>query len=636
MGNYHVPFLGEGREATLEPYPLTTVSLLYGIIQIGARSRLQNSIRSLSHDNPMNTDDSNSRETEQPHLNLQRLQESPSLQQYLQLHFERAPVGYTLMDSNGYFLDWNPAAEKIFGYSKSEVVGQFTNDLIVPNSQRSYVQDIINRLSQGEMNAHGFNQNITKSGELITCEWHNTPLRKENGEVVGIFSMVQDITDRVTLEEQLRECLYQDGITKLPTRKSLEEELTEKLESVETAHRLAILHLDLVRFKTIKYTLGYQIAERLLVRIAERLQSQLPNNTLLAKVNSDEFAILLDGIATVDQATQWAEFFLELFTAPFDINGHQLFAEMKAGLVLSWQWFDQRSADSAKDLLQAAEIAVQEAKFSKTQDYAIFDPQMQAGAIAWLQLDSEMRRALQDSVFQVYYQPIVALDTGKIKGVEALLRWQKDGKWVSPEQFIPIAEETGFIAALDQWVLRQACQQMQQWQAQLYVSVNVSPIELIHPRFLREIDAILEETGLPPEQLKLEITETAVMENAEQINLVLRQLKARKIGLCLDDFGTGYSSLSYLGEFAFDIIKIDRSFVSNLERDPKNINLIQTMVFLANSFNLDITVEGIETSEQLEQLKRIGAQKGQGYLFARSLPPSGIEALLAQENWTIG
>lgn len=219
----------------------------------------------------------------------------------------------------------------------------------------------------------------------------------------------------------MRKSADQDTVTQLPTRKYLEEQLTLKLETSETAPYLALLHFDIIRFKMIKYTLGYQIAEELLVQITETLQSHLPKNRILAKISSDEFAILIEGIETIEQGKHWAEYFLQLLISPFAISGHQLFTQIKAGLVLSWQW--QRSA---KDLLQGAEIAVQEAKLSTTQNYAIFNPQMQASAIARLQLDNEMRDSLAQERFQLHYQPIVALDTGEIRGFEALLRWQKE------------------------------------------------------------------------------------------------------------------------------------------------------------------------------------------------------------------
>ena len=561
-------------------------------------------------------------------LNAQLFEETKRLQEYLELQFERSPIGHILHDNQGYLTDWNPAAERIFGYSKSEVIGKHPCELIVPPSERSYVEDIINRLGRGEMDAHGFNENITKSGEIINCEWYNTPLIKENGEVEGILSMVQDVTQQVQLENELRRYAYYDSLTELPIRRALEEEITTLLETEETLPTFALFHLDLVRFKIIKYSLGHHLADDLLLAISERLKELLPEDSILARIGTDEFAILLENVETEAQAKDWVYQIKRWFNSPFNVNEQTIFSDVNIGLVLSSQ-----SYGSAKELLQAADTAMQQAKFSATDSHAIFDPKMQELAIERLRLDSEMRRALADDQFQLYYQPIIALSNNKTTGFEALIRWQNEGKWVSPGKFIPVAEETKFIIPLDHWVLRQACFQMQEWHSQgshfqhLVMSVNVSVVDLMQPNFLEMVDQVLEETGLPPQQLKLEITETAVMENAEKVSSILQSLKEREIRLCLDDFGTGYSSLGYLREFPFDVLKIDRSFISNLTENSKHFNLVRSITLLAHDLDMEIIVEGIETAEQLEIIKQFQCQNAQGYYFARPLPPSEIESL---------
>jgi len=561
-------------------------------------------------------------------LNAQLFEETKNLQEYLELQFQRSPIAHILHDNRGYFTDWNPAAERIFGYSKSEVIGKHPCELIVPPSERPYVEDIINRLGRGEMNAHGFNENITKSGEIINCEWYNTPLIKENGEVAGILSMVQEVTQRVQLENELRRYAYYDSLTELPIRRALEEQINTLLETEETLPTFALFHLDLVRFKTIKYSLGHHLADDLLLAISQRLKEVLPEDSILARIGTDEFAILLENVETEAQAKDWVDQIKRWLNSPFNVNEQTIFSDVNIGLVLSSQ-----SYGSAKELLQAADTAMQQAKFSSTDSYAIFDPKMQELAIERLRLDSEMRRALADDQFQLYYQPILALDNNQIIGFEALIRWQNKGKWVSPGRFIPVAEETKFIIPLDHWVLRQACFQMQEWHSQgshfqhLVMSVNVSVVDLMQPNFLEMIDQVLAETGLPPQQLKLEITETAVMENAEKVSSILQSIKEREIRLCLDDFGTGYSSLGYLREFPFDVLKIDRSFISNLTENSKHFNLVRSITLLAHDLDMEIIVEGIETAEQLEIIKQFQCQNAQGYYFARPLPPSEIESL---------
>lgn len=563
---------------------------------------------------------------------LQR--EREQLQNRLWLQIERTPLACIFKDAQGKITDWNSAAERLFGYTKAEVLGKETLELIVPTSRRELVQEVMNRLRAGDMDAHGITENVTKSGELLTCRWFNTPLMDENGDVIGTFSVIENITDKVNLENQLRDYAYYDDITKLPNRKFLKEELVKKLETVETLPKLALLHLDLVRFKTLKYSLGYQLIEDLLSEIAETLISRLPDKSFCAKVGSDEFIILLEDIETEAEAIAWVETIQELFLSPFDINEHRIFTNVKVGVVLTKQW-----CGSAEEILQAGDTAMNYAKFSSTQDYAVFDPKMQESAIARILLDSQMRQGLDNQEFEVYYQPILALETQKIVGFEALLRWQKNGGYISPGQFIPIAEETGFIITLDNWVLHQACSQLQQWRLNhqkyhnLYISVNVSAVELIQPNFLDRVNQVLQETGLPPHHLKLEITETSVMENAEKVSAILEQLNQQQIRLCLDDFGTGYSSLSYLRQFPFEVMKIDRSFLTNLSYDPnKHRKLIETMALLARNLEMDIVVEGIETQQQLTILKQLGCQKGQGYLFSRPLPRSQIETLFNEEQ----
>lgn len=566
-------------------------------------------------------------------LNAQLFQETEWLQKRLWLQFERTPLACIVKDAQGKITDWNSAAERLFAYTKTEVLGKETLELIVPTSQRELVQEIMNRLRAGEMDAHGITENVTKWGDVITCQWFNTPLIADNGDFIGTFSVIEDITEKVNLEQKLREYAYYDSVTKLPNRKFLKEELRNKLETAEIFPKLAILHLDLVRFKTLKYSLGYQIIEDLLIKIGETLISRIPDNSFCAKIASDEFVILLEDIETEADAIAWVETIQQLFLSPFEINEHRIFTKVKLGVVLTQQW-----CGSAEEILQAADTAMNQAKLSSTQDYAVFDPKMQESAIAQILMDSQMRQGLDNNEFELHYQPIVSLETQKVVGFEALLRWQKDDYKISPGQFIPIAEETGFIITLDNWVLRQACSQLQQWRLQhqkynnLYISVNVSATELIQPNFLEGVNQVLQETGLPPHYLKLEVTETSIMENAEKVSAILEQLNHQQIRLCLDDFGTGYSSLSYLRQFPFEVMKIDRSFLSNLSDNSKHKKLIETMTLLAQNLEIGIVVEGIETQQQLAILKQLGCQNGQGYLFSRPLPRSQIETLFNDEQ----
>ncbi len=562
-------------------------------------------------------------------LNAQLFDRTQQLQQRLQLQFDRSPIACIVYDAHGCFNDWNPAAETIFGYTKSEALGRRPGDLIVPATARAYVSELMDRLYRGEMEAHGFNENITKDGRTIVCEWYNTPLACENGRVVGILSMAQDVTERVRAQEQLQQYAYYDSLTRLPRRRLLIERLETLMRgNARERSPFALLHLDLVRFKVVKYSLGHQLAEELLLAAIERLKACLPPDGMLARIGTDEFAIVIERLTNLDDAIQRTEAIQQEFAFPFHLENHSVFIKVNAGLV--WG----ATCQTAEELLQAADIAMHHSRLSKGTNYAVFEPAMQAQAVRRLQLDSDMHRALERQEFQLYYQPIVAIDTQQLVGFEALIRWQQRHEWISPAAFIPLAEETGFIIPLGEWILRQACWQMQQWCRNLalapsdYVTVNVSAVQLMQPGFVESVDRILHQTQLPPQRLKLEVTETAVMENARQVSRVLEQLQERQIGLCIDDFGTGYSSLSYLHAFPFNTLKIDRSFVSNLEEHSKSLELIHTIVVLAKNLEMDIVAEGVETVEQLRQLGEFGCDRAQGYLFSRPLSCFQIEQML--------
>ncbi|HEY9814227.1 MAG TPA: EAL domain-containing protein [Candidatus Obscuribacterales bacterium] len=575
-------------------------------------------------------------------INAQLFEHTQQLQQRLQLQFDRSPIACIICDRQGRVVDWNPAAIATFGYTKADMVGKALDrvdagavDGEIVESDRSLATQIL-RLD-GETSRPMLREAQTQDGRTIFCEWHHTPLRQANGEVIGFLAMVQDVTARLQTEEQLRHYAFYDSLTQLPQRRLLQQRIQVLLdESTATQPKsFAIFHLDLVRFKVLKYSLGHQLAEQLLMAIATRLQTSLPPQGLLSRVGTDEFAILHEAIASLHDAVHFAEQLQRDFSLPFSLGTHTVFVQITLGFVLSCDCDGDSEA-----LLQAADIAMHHARMkSMAGGYAAFDLGMRAQALDRLRLDSEMHRALDRQDFQLYYQPIIQMESGQLIGFEALLRWRHHQEWISPTDFIPLAEETGFIVPLGIWVLRQACTQLQAWHRQfpdrplLAISVNVSVTQLVQPNFLATVDQVLEETGLPAICLKLEVTETAVMENAAQVSTVLEQLKARHIRLCIDDFGTGYSSLSYLRTFPFDTLKVDRSFVISLEQDPKSLELIRMIRLLARSLHMDMVAEGVETQEQLQQLQSLGCEAAQGYLISRPIPSYQAEQAIALGEW---
>ena len=321
----------------------------------------------------------------------------------------------------------------------------------------------------------------------------------------------------------------------------------------------------------------------------------------------------------------------------FKLNNCELFTDSSIGIVLSSINYQQ-----PEELLQAAETAMNQAKTLGKSSQMIFDTAMQQRGIRRLQLDADLRQALENKEFQLYYQPILSLSNHQIIGFEALIRWHHPQRGlVSPAEFIPLVEETSLIVPLGAWVLREATHQIMLWQTKfpmnppLSMSINVSPVQLTQPFFIELIDRLLKETEIPPSSLKLEITETAVMENAQSVKNILFHLKERGIHLSIDDFGTGYSSLSYLHSFPFDVLKIDRAFVSSMSVDPKNLEIIRTIIMLAHNLGMDLIAEGIETEEQSSQLEDLKCEYGQGYLFSRPVDSEAAERLLQSETISV-
>jgi len=576
-------------------------------------------------------------------LNARLFERTQQLQQRLQLQFDRNPLGCITLDLQGCVTDWNPAAEHIFGYTKAEALGRHPCDFIVGDNERPQVREILDRLAQGDMGAHSVNQNTTCDGRTIICEWDNTPLKQRDGDVVGILAMVQDVTERVHNEERLQQYAYYDALTQLPLRRYLVERLEVLLaEPPEQRPLFALFHLNLNRYKTVKYVLGHALAEELLLEVRDRLQSILLTGSTLARIDADEFVILREQLPHPEAAIAYVEQIQQLFSTALQLGSNEVFMEVRVGLVLSTD-----CEGVAEDYLRAVDMAIHQSQVLDRIPYVRYSPIMQAAAVQRLRMDSEMRSALARREFVLHYQPLVSVGnpastqrSRQLLGFEALLRWPGPNGWIAPDQIIPLAEETGFIIPLERWVLQQACEDLQQWRSlypsatSLFVAVNLSSLQLIQPDFVAMVETILRETQLPSHCLKIEITETAVMEQAEKVTAVLEHLRQRNIALSIDDFGTGYSSLSQLYSFPIDTLKIDRSFIQRLILDPRSREVVRTIVVLARELELDLVAKGVETLEQLAELQDMGCDLIQGYLVSHPLPAEDAEALLNRDNWS--
>jgi diguanylate cyclase (GGDEF)-like protein len=392
-----------------------------------------------------------------------------------------------------------------------------------------------------------------------------------------------------------------------------------------------VLFLDCDRFKVVNDSLGHLVGDELLIAIARRLEASLSQSDTLARLGGDEFAIFLTEIKEVSSATLVADRILESLSHPFQLKGHEVFINASIGIALGNFNYNQ-----PEHLLRDADTAMYRAKALGKGQYHIFDSAMHDAALQLLQLESDLCRAINQQEFIVHYQPIVDLSTGRIVGFEALVRWHHPQRgMVSPNSFIPIAEETGLIIPIGNWVLREACHQLRLWQKEklkgipLFMSVNLSVRQFAQPELIEQIDKILEETQLSPQSLKLEITESAIMDNANSAAVILQKLRERSIQLSIDDFGTGYSSLSYLHSFPINTLKVDRSFVRRIDGNPKNLGLIPAIMSIAQTMGMSAIAEGIETTQQLAQLRTLGCGFGQGYLFSKPMDAERAMDLIA-------
>lgn len=444
----------------------------------------------------------------------------------------------------------------------------------------------------------------------------------------------QEVFQRHQLESKLRHDTLHDSLTGLPNRNLFMERTKRCLaKNVSNPHeQFAILFIDLDRFKVINDSLGHLVGDEILINCAQRLSNCVNPKTTLARLGGDEFTILLEQIVDVDDAVLVAKRILQEFAKPFEVNHRSLTITASIGIVVATEKYRQEL-----DLLRDADTALYRAKELGKARYEVFDQQMYVQAIHRLELENELRQGILQGELVLYYQPIISLRDMSLSGFEALVRWQHPQRGLlNPGEFIPLAEETGLILPLGKWVMREACNQLKILQDKfaeahsLIMSINVTGDEFCSPDFLTSIDQIIAETDVNSGCLKLEITESVLVENSEGIIKVLEQIKARNIQLSIDDFGTGYSSLSYLPQFPVDNLKIDRSFINAMDVSQKNMEIVKTIFTLAQALNMQVVAEGIETESQLRRLQSLGVEFGQGFLFSKPLTPVLSEKMIGK------
>ena len=442
-------------------------------------------------------------------------------------------------------------------------------------------------------------------------------------------------------QKRLRYLAYYDKLTELPNRtlflEYLSSEIDCSLELVDgdrASNSIAVLLLSIDRFGSIKHSLGYVISEELLIAVARRLEQCITQikASIVARIGEDEFALIILEIENSDDLLNRAEHLYRKLIKPFEINNATICSTVSIGIALNLS-----GVREPEKLLRWADTAMQYAKENFVKTSVLFDETMQSKAVEKLRLENDLQRAIDSQQLYLNYQPIVSLSTGDISCLEALVRWKHDSLGtIPPDKFIPICEETGQIISLGQWVLTQACSQLRSWKKSLSnnqaltISINLSRIQIYHPELILQIDLLLDSFNLEGKDLKLEITESTLMENTLAVTKVLEQLKEREIQLCLDDFGTGYSSLSYLRYLPVDIVKIDRCFIAETF-NSKNYDIVKAIVDLAHSLGLDVVAEGIENKEQLEILRGLGCEYGQGYYFSYPLEEANVLNLLREK-----
>ena len=520
--------------------------------------------------------------------------------------------------------------ERFIGASRSTLIGGRIDKLPILADNHSLIDGFERSLHRRHP--------IMIEGEVETKNGHRfidyrfTPVFDAHGEVVQVLVTVIDRTeDRRTQHEIVRTALH-DGLTQLPNR----HQFIDRLEQVghrsirDPELRYAVMSLNIDQFKGINESLGHTAGDTVLIAVTQRLAAIVPSGAIFARLGSDEFAILLTDLEDAGQMLDIADRVHNAMEAPFQVRDQEVFLSISVGIAAN-----ASGREKPADVMRNADLAMHRAKASGKSRTEIYQQELHAKASSLLRLENDLRRAVDRQELSLYYQPIVCMRTGKLIGFEALCRWfHKDRGLIPPNEFIPISEATGLVGGLGRWALESACTQLADWQNRfprfhdLTVAVNISGVHFMRDDLFRDTMQALERSGLNGKSLKIELTESAIMENADLTAQVLSEIKTLDVDLALDDFGTGYSSLSYLNRFPIDVLKIDHSFVRGMETNSENAKIVNVIAMLAKTLGLDLVAEGVETPRQAALIKALGCDFAQGYLFSRPLAIDGIEDLL--------
>jgi PAS domain S-box-containing protein len=583
------------------------------------------------------------------HLQLQRIRcRLAEREQLFQIITENAADMIAVVDRQGHRLYNSPAYEKLLGYGAAELAATSSIEQVHPDDRARVLQaaERAHLTGRGERLEYRIRH---KDGSWRVLESTSSTIPGQNGETKGLVIVNRDITERKRAEALLEHRAFHDGLTNLPNRALFLDRL-ERAIAVSRRHRdfrFAVLFIDIDEFKVFNDSLGHSAGDDLLIQIARRLTTclrgadtvtrprsgepaELPlRESTVARPGGDEFIVLAEELRDPSDAILMAERIQTRLAVPFGVTGHEIVITASIGIA-----FSGSTATKASDVLRDAEIAMYRAKDAGKARCEVFDSAMQADAVKRLQLETDLRRAIELDEFRVHYQPLVSLQNSQIVGFEALTRWQRPQGIVMPGEFIAVADEIGLILPINRQLLCEACQQLHRWHElfpahpPLAIGVNVTAKQFAQSDLASQIGEILQQTGTDPSCVDLEITENIAMADVERSAVVLSELKALGVHLSIDDFGTGYSSLSRLQRFPVDTLKIDRTFISGMDRDPETAEIVRIIAMLARNLGLSVVAEGIERQEQMDMLKQLGCEFGQGYLFSKPASADTIEQLM--------
>lgn len=561
--------------------------------------------------------------------NVRNLAESQARLEMLKVAVDSLPIGITFSDVNGVIVYSNPAEAQMHGYEVDELIGKEARKFSTSDRSRHIAPDHFKNLGVWRRES----VNVRKNGEEFAAQLTSISVRDSQSNYLGIITTCEDISYRKVAEEKIHQLAYYDIVTGLPNRGMFLERLHQTLAQAQRdREKVNLIFLDLDNFKDVNDTQGHDVGDKLLRAVAERLSACMRDSDVLARLGGDEFVVVCPSVTSQESVATVVQRIMAIFSEPFEVEDRQIYTSASIGIAV----YPDDSLD-ASTLFRCADTAMYQAKNDGRAQFRFFSADLNQKILQRVALENSLRKGLERQEFFLHYQPLWDLKTSKMAGVEVLLRWQSsDYGLMLPSTFISLLEDSGLINCVGEWVLRNACIQMREWtqseHRELKMAVNISGKQLKHPKFFEMLKTIIRETGVDPVNLELEFTESVIMENVENTIAIFRKLKDMGIQLSIDDFGTGYSSLNYLKHFPVDRIKIDRSFVADVNRNQSDAAIIEAIVSMAQSLSLRVVAEGVENSDQLHSIARLGCDEVQGFYLAMPMHAEALAEKLGKKH----